>query len=117
MVLLGLGGGCAATGAPGIGDRGGSWPGGIGAVLRHRARDGRLVLTTVPEEGGAARAGLRAGDVVVAIDGHLVASMNADDVSRLLRGEVGTRVTLRVRREGTEREASVERGPYRRAGR
>jgi membrane-associated protease RseP (regulator of RpoE activity) len=109
--------GCASGGGPGIGNRGGSWPGGIGAVLRHRPRDGRLVLSSVPEEGGAARAGLREGDAVVAIDGHPVASMASDDVGRLLRGEVGTRVTLRIRRDGAERDVAVERGPYRRAGR
>lgn len=86
-------------------------------MLRHRPRDGRLVLSSVPEEGGAARAGLREGDAVVAIDGHPVASMASDDVGRLLRGEVGTRVTLRIRRDGAERDVTVERGPYRRAGR
>lgn len=103
--------GCADCGL--IGDRGGSWRGGIGAVLRHREREGRLYVRSVPESGAADTAGLNEGDEIVSIDGHSVAGMRTAEVTDRLRGEVGTRVVLRVLRDGSEREITVERAPYR----
>lgn len=91
----------------------GSWPGGVGAVLRFRQREGVLVLSDVPARGAAARAGLRAGDVVVAIDGAPVAGLTLAQVVEKLRGQVGTRVVLRVRRGIVARDFTVERAPYR----
>lgn len=94
------------------GSRGGAWPGGIGAVLRHRASERRLFIDRAPSEGAAARAGLRAGDEVVEIDGVAVREMDHASVVMRLRGEVGTRVRLGVAQEGGRREVEVERAPY-----
>ncbi len=101
-----------------VGDRGGAWPGGIGAVLRFREREGLLVIHRAPEGGAAARAGLREGDVIEAIDGTPVAGRTEREVVTALRGEVGTVVVLRVSRGGdggAGRDVRVERAPYRRA--
>lgn len=109
--------GCA-SGAPGIGNLGGSWPGGIGATLRHREAQGVLVLDRVPEGGAAARAGLRHGATVVAIDGQPVRGHTPAELVARLRGEVGSVVVLRVRRGDREEDVRVERAPYTRdAGR
>jgi carboxyl-terminal processing protease len=48
----------------------------------------------------AARAGIKAGDVIVAIDGKPIDADNADSASIGLRGAPGTQVTLKVLREG-----------------
>jgi carboxyl-terminal processing protease len=106
--------GCA-SGAPGIGNRGGSWPGGVGATMRHRASAGVLIIDRVPEGGAAARAGLRRGTVVVAIDGQPVRGQTPAQIVERLRGEVGTTVVLRVRRGEVEEDVRVERAPYSRA--
>lgn len=99
------------------GSRGGAWPGGIGAVLRHRPGDRRLFIDRAPSEGAAARAGLRAGDEVLSIDGVAVREMDEAALRMRLRGEVGTRVRLGVAQDGGAREVEVERAPYeRRAG-
>ncbi len=92
---------------------GGEWPGGIGAVLRFRAAEGVLQVAEAPEGGAAARAGVVVGDVVVAIDGEPVAHLSTEAVVTRLRGQVGTRVVLRVRRGLDAREVTVERAPYR----
>lgn len=108
----------ASTGdITGVGDRGGSWPGGIGAVLRFNAREGRLVIHSAPADGAAARAGLRSGDVIESIDGAPIAGRSEREVVAALRGEVGTVVVLRVSGgdAGASREVRVERAPYRRA--
>ncbi len=91
---------------------GGAWPGGIGAVLRYTPEDGVLLVTEVPPGGSAARAGMTVGDVVVAIDGAAVERMTRDQVVERLRGQVGTRVVLRVRHGLVARDVTVERAPY-----
>ena len=93
-------------------DLSGPWIGGIGAVLRHRARQGMLVVTDVPPRSNAAAAGLRPGDRVVAIDGTPVAGLEPRAIVEHLRGPVGSFVTLTVRRGATTRRLRVERAPY-----
>ncbi|MBI2893969.1 MAG: PDZ domain-containing protein [Deltaproteobacteria bacterium] len=105
---------CLAVAAFGCDDLSGPWPGGIGAVLRYRARDQALVVTDVPPDSSSARAGLRQGDEVIAIDGARVADLEYRTIVQRLRGPVGTRVRLAIRRLGARRSLSIERAPYRR---
>lgn len=97
----------------GCDDMSGAWVGGIGAVLRHRARDSTLEVTDVPPRSNAAEAGLRPGDRVVAIDGVATAGLDARTIVQRLRGPVGSTVTLTVERGGRKRRLTVERAPYR----
>ena len=71
-------------------------------LVRHHtlARDTGVLVTDVMENGPAARAGVRGGDLIVAFDGHAIE--RTDDLHRLLVGELtGARVPLRILR-GTE---------------
>lgn len=90
----------------------GGWVGGIHARLRYRPEEHSLWVERVSPEGPAARAGLRDGDRVVAIDGLAVDALPEYEVSSRLRGEVGTAVRLRIRRASDERDVSVTRAPY-----
>ena len=73
--------------------------GGIGATLS-RDDAGDLVLTVMPDR-PATRAGVRDGDVLVAVDGQTITpEMTVQDVVALIRGEVDTQVTLTLRRTG-----------------
>ena len=90
------------------------WAGGIHAVLRYRGATQTVVVEEAPSGGASARAGLRVGDQVVSIDGVAVSGMTPEDVRRRVRGEVGTRVRIRVVRDGQERDVEIERAPYRR---
>lgn len=82
-------------------------------------------VTRVPEEGPAGRAGLREGDVIVAVDGRRLVEPLADadeegeldrerslPVQRLVRvlreHEPGDRVEVTYRRDGTESTTTVE---------
>lgn len=94
------------------GSRGGTWPGGIGAVLRHNTRERRLFIERAPADGAAARAGVRAGDEVIEVDGTAVREMDRPSLLMRLRGEVGTRVRLVVAEDGGRREVEIERAPY-----
>ena len=73
--------------------------GGIGAQL---ARDdaGNMVLTVMKDR-PADRAGVMDGDVLLAVDGKAITSqMSIEDTIALIRGDVGTRVGLTLRRAG-----------------
>ena len=72
--------------------------GGIGVVVRFT--EGRLVVERVFPQSPAQRAGLRAGDLVSAIDGAAVAGMTADAVGDRFHGDVGTTVRLSIVRDG-----------------
>ena len=72
--------------------------GGIGSTVRREA-DGRIVLSPFPDR-PAAQAGVLEGDVLVKVSGQAITpDMNFDAISQLLRGEVGTPVTIEVLRE------------------
>ena len=83
---------------------------GIGIEIEQRAD--RTILVVAPIDGTPAqRAGLRAGDIIVAIDGQPLASDGADAVGRDLRGPPGSTVKITYLRTGesTPREASIVR--------
>jgi S1-C subfamily serine protease len=89
-----------------------SVPGSIGAVLKRDAVTGVVVAHEIPVGMAAERAGLRAGDRVKMIDGIHVDELDGSSVVRLLRGPVGTRVTLTVvRGEGVYQLAIVRQAP------
>jgi len=71
---------------------------GIGASITRR--DGRVFFLEVFPDGPAARAGLEAGDLLVAVGGTPVDGMTLGEVVRRLRGRAGTEVVLTVRRRG-----------------
>jgi carboxyl-terminal processing protease len=74
--------------------------GGIGVTVWRDAQ-GRVVLAPHPD-GPAERAGVREGDVLLAVDGETVTDgTTVDDVRAWLHGEVGTTVTLTISRPPT----------------
>ncbi len=73
--------------------------GGIGVEVDARGDEIKVIA---PIEGAPAfRAGIRAGDVIVAVDGAGVREAGLEKVIKKLRGAAGTKVRLTVRREGT----------------
>lgn len=74
--------------------------GGIGAYMgRNEAGDLEL---TVMRDRPAARAGIQDGDILIAVDGQPVTTeMSVDEIVALVRGDVGTKVVLRIRRPAT----------------
>ena len=77
--------------------------GGIGSIITWDAKLKRSVIAEPYEGMPAATSGLKAGDVLVAIDGKDLAGKNNQEVSEMLRGQVGTGFKLTVQRPGTEK--------------
>jgi carboxyl-terminal processing protease len=81
--------------------------GGIGIEVMHDPSG--LRITGVSEGSPAAEAGLARGDIIIRV-GSVPLADKADDYGlNLIRGPVGTRVVLTVRRDGTEHTVSVVR--------
>jgi len=87
--------------------------GGIGVVVGQRA--GGLVVIAPIDGTPGQRAGLRAGDRLVEIEGRRTEEMGMEDAVRLMRGPPGSRVRLRVARGEHEepRELIIERAAIR----
>jgi C-terminal processing protease CtpA/Prc len=82
----------------------------IGAVLA-QTPDQRLVLRDVPAELAAGRAGLRAGDELILIDGRDVRELDVRGVHQALSGDVGEPVKLTLLREGRVIRVTLQRTP------
>ena len=85
----------------------------IGIGVEMGINHGRLTVIAPIEDGPAMRAGLRAGDVILAVDGKPTDDLTVSDVSGLLRGPTGSAVELTIRHRGSEeaRDITVARGP------
>lgn len=73
---------------------------GVGVQLQ-QLPDGTLRVVAPLDGSPAEKAGLRSGDRIVAIDGKLLAA-GQGDVSTPLRGKAGSKVVLKVMREGVK---------------
>ena len=74
--------------------------GGMGIQVDFQARDGIPAIERLMFESPGARAGLRVGDRIVAIDEHPTRGESADVVVGWLRGEPGSIARVEVLREG-----------------
>jgi carboxyl-terminal processing protease len=83
--------------------------GGIGAMITKR---GNYVFISEPYEGfPAQKAGLMAGDKILEINGETAKKKTTEEVSKILKGQPNTSVTLLIERKNLEKpfEVSFER--------
>lgn len=80
--------------------------GGIGSIIRYEP-ELKHTLIIEPYEGmPAATAGLKAGDMLLEMDGKDLTGVT--DCSKLLRGQIGTEITLKVKRPGQEEPLEIK---------
>lgn len=81
--------------------------GGIGAEVGVR-NDQPTVIRTLPDN-PAEKAGLHAGDTILAVNEEVADGWDAEKTVRSIRGEVGTTVKLTVRRDQETKELTITR--------
>jgi carboxyl-terminal processing protease len=85
---------------------------GIGAILdRYRDADTgewTIIISAVLPDGPAAKSGLRARDIILAVDDKPVAGMPLGRVVEMIRGKAGTKVKLTVQRKGVKEPLDLE---------
>jgi carboxyl-terminal processing protease len=78
---------------------------GVGIVLDQRSSAARVI--SVVDGSPAARAGLRAGDIIASVDDVEAARLPLGELADLVRGEPGTPVSLGIERAGSEEREVV----------
>jgi carboxyl-terminal processing protease len=75
--------------------------GGIGAVTRQFGN--RTVVTLVMTGFAAEKGGLKAGDEVIKIDSKNLSTLTQEEAGNLMKGQLGTPVTLTIKRYGIDK--------------
>lgn len=81
---------------------------GIGTEIIMYA-DGKVEFKDVYEDGPAYDAGIRNGDILVKVDGTKIENMKLTEISKLVKGKVGTKVKITVLRNEEEKTFEVKR--------
>lgn len=93
--------------------------GGIGAVTREISN--RTVVTMVMEGYSAQKSGLKIGDEILKIDDIEISTISREEINQLMKGQVGTKVSLTVKRatsavpleiEFTREKIKISNVPY-----
>lgn len=80
--------------------------GGIGSLIR---KQDEYTIIAEPYEGNPAEeAGLKAGDRILSIDGNDCIGISTDEVSKMLKGQPGTALTIEVDRPSSEENLTFE---------
>ena len=73
---------------------------GVGIRLEASPTNQQLVVAEAIENSPASKAGIKTGDIIVAIDGKSTKNMNLERAISLIRGEIGKPITLKIARSG-----------------
>lgn len=79
-----------------------------GVGIEAGARNGDLVVIAPIDGYAAARAGIRAGDIIREVNGIGASELSPEDLNNTLRGEPGSKVTLVVERLGADDPITFE---------
>jgi carboxyl-terminal processing protease len=82
---------------------------GIGIRMQINENTKRLTVIEAIENSPALKAGLKSGDEILAIDGKSTLKMTVEDGSKLIRGQVGTSVSLDIERSGSKLKIKLTR--------
>ncbi|MCD6065878.1 MAG: C-terminal processing peptidase [Bacteroidetes bacterium] len=78
---------------------------GIGAAVREI--DNKMVITEPYEGSPAQKAGIKAGDIIVAVNGTKIDTKKSEDISKYLKGQPGSSVKLTVQHYGDSKTVDL----------
>jgi carboxyl-terminal processing protease len=79
--------------------------GGVGVEIQ--MEDGLIKVVTPIDGTPAAKAGIKSGDRIAAVDGQSIVGMSQDDAINKMRGPAGSKIVLTVIREGEKKPFDV----------
>lgn len=82
---------------------------GIGAYISADTKTGVVTIVNPMKDSPAQKAGVKAGDIIYAVDGKEVSGMEISQVQALIKGEQGSEVKLTLVRDKKKVEATVIR--------
>lgn len=82
---------------------------GIGVVVRENVNTNEIVAIRIYANSPAEEAGMKVGDVIVAVDGENVRDKTTEELVDRIKGEEGSKVIVDVEREGQEIELEITR--------
>lgn len=88
-------------------DLSGSVGSGIGVEMG--IRNDKVTVLRVLADNPALRAGIQAGDVIVAVDGNSISGQSTEQVALKIRGQSGTTVKVTVERSGVSKDYTMTR--------
>ncbi len=80
----------------------------FGVGMHVAQRNGKTVVVAPFPGSPAYKAGLRPGDIIVAVDGKSTSGLNVTEVADLLKGARGTPVNITVSRDGTSGQLNFQ---------
>ncbi len=72
----------------------------VGVGISIAVKDGYIEVVAPIKNTPAAKAGIKSGDIITAVDGQDIKGWTTDKVAQRIRGEAGTAVTLTIQRKG-----------------
>lgn len=81
---------------------------GIGVQFNNQAK----LITRVYPGTPAQQAGIKAGDIIVKVDGQDISGFTSDELVSAITGDVGTQVTLTIRRDGQTQDITITRATF-----
>ncbi|MFA7081154.1 MAG: S41 family peptidase [Bacteroidales bacterium] len=91
--------------------------GGIGALIH--TQNGQVIISEPYQGLPADKAGLKAGDIILEVNGQIAKDKSSDQVREFLRGQAGSEIRIKVLRDGKEvekifkrEEITLENVPY-----
>lgn len=81
---------------------------GIGSIIRYHKKHERVIIDEPYEKTPSDNAGLKAGDIILTIDGKDIKGLMPTKVTEMLRGEAGTTLELKFQRPGEKKPRTVK---------
>lgn len=80
--------------------------GGIGALIRQK--DNKVVISEPYENFAAHKAGLKAGDIILNIDGNSVEGKSSAEISKILKNQISKNIKIEIERPGISKHLKFE---------
>ena len=82
---------------------------GIGVYVAYDAINGTMEILSVMPDSPALEAGIKAGDIITAVEGESIADLGYYGALDKIKGDIGTSVKITVARDGVEAEHTLVR--------